>query len=183
MPSNFPTEPWKSFFSEIDASLEEEVVLHCLGGFVMTMLYGLDRPTADVDVLPVGSNAATESLIGLAGEGSPLHKKYKVYLQIVGVAQVPLNYENRLTEMFPKTFNHLRLFALDPYDLALSKIERNTQRDRDDVKHLAQTAPFDLKVLQERYAKELRPELGNPQRGDLTLKLWMEMIDEERKTQ
>jgi len=67
MPSNFPTEPWKSFFSEIDASLEEEVVLHCLGGFVMTM-YGLDRPTADVDVLPVGSNAATESLIGLAGE-------------------------------------------------------------------------------------------------------------------
>ncbi|HZI86637.1 MAG TPA: DUF6036 family nucleotidyltransferase [Pyrinomonadaceae bacterium] len=183
MPSNFPTEPWKSFFSEIDASLEEEVVLHCLGGFVMTMLYGLDRPTADVDVLPVGSNAATESLIGLAGEGSPLHKKYKVYLQIVGVAQVPLNYEDRLTEMFPKTFNHLRLFALDPYDLALSKIERNTQRDRDDVKHLAQTAPFDLKVLQERYAKELRPELGNPQRGDLTLKLWMEMIDEERKTQ
>jgi len=182
MPSNFPTEPWKSFFSEIDASLEEEVVLHCLGGFVMTM-YGLDRPTADVDVLPVGSNAATESLIGLAGEGSPLHKKYKVYLQIVGVAQVPLNYEDRLTEMFPKTFNHLRLFALDPYDLALSKIERNTQRDRDDVKHLAQTAPFDLKVLQERYAKELRPELGNPQRGDLTLKLWMEMIDEERKTQ
>src|SRR5687768_8276080 len=107
MPSNFPTEPWKSFFSEIDASLEEEVVLHCLGGFVMTM-YGLDRPTADVDVLPVGSNAATESLIGLAGEGSPLHKKYKVYLQIVGVAQVPLNYEDRLTEMFPKTFNHLR---------------------------------------------------------------------------
>jgi len=101
----------------------------------------------------------------------------------VGVAQVPLNYEDRLTEMFPKTFNHLRLFALDPHDLALSKIERNTQRDRDDVKHLAQTAPFDLKVLQERYAKELRPELGNPQRGDLTLKLWMEMIDEERKTQ
>jgi hypothetical protein len=40
MPSNFPPEPWKSFFSEIDASLEEEVVLHCLGGFVMTILYG-----------------------------------------------------------------------------------------------------------------------------------------------
>jgi hypothetical protein len=64
MPSNLRPEPWKSFFSEIDASLEKEVVLHCLGGFVMTMLYGLDRPTADVDILPVGSNAATESLIG-----------------------------------------------------------------------------------------------------------------------
>ena len=49
--------------------------------------------------------------------------------------------------MFAKTFNHLRLFALDPYDLALSKIERNTQRDRDDVKHLARTLPLDLNVL------------------------------------
>jgi hypothetical protein len=88
MPSNSMPEPWKSFFHEIDGSLEGEVALHCLGGFVMTVLYGLDRPTADVDVLPVGSHAATESLIGLAGQGSTLHKKYRVYLQVVGVAQV-----------------------------------------------------------------------------------------------
>jgi hypothetical protein len=182
MASNFPPEPWKSFFTEIDASLEEEVTLHCLGGFVMTILYGLDRPTADVDVLPVGSNAATDSLIGLAGQGSTLHKKYRVHLQVVGVAQVPVNYEDRLTEMFPGTFNHLRLFALDPYDLALSKIERNAQRDRDDVKHLARTLPLDLKVLRERYQKELRPDLGNPEREDLTLKLWIEVIEEERQS-
>jgi Nucleotidyltransferase of unknown function (DUF6036) len=176
MPFNYTPEPWNSFFTEI-----EEVVLHCLGGFVMTILYGLDRPTADVDVLPVGSNAETASLIGLAGQGSTLHKKYKVYLQVVGVAQVPINYEDRLTEMFPGSFNHLRLFALDPYDLALSKLERNTQRDRDDVKHLARTLPLDLNLLQERYQTELRPDLGNPGREDLTLNLWIEVIEEERK--
>lgn len=181
MPSNSLPKPWKSFFTEIDESLEEEVELHCLGGFVITMLYGLDRPTADVDVLPTGSNAVTESLIGLAGQGSKLHAKHKVYLQVVGVAQVPDNYEDRLTEMFPGSFNHLRLFALDPYDLALSKLERNTQRDRDDVKHLARIVPFDLDLLQERYQKELRPNLGNPDREDLTLKLWVEVIEEERK--
>ena len=180
MPAKPILEPWKSFFREIDNSLEEELALHCLGGFVMTMLYDMDRPTADVDVLPLGSNSATESLIGWAGAGSGLHKKYGVYLQIVGVAQTPLNYEDRLAEMFAKTFNRLRLFALDPYDLALTKIERNTQRDRDDVKHLARTVPFDLNVLKERYEKELRPDLGNPRREDLTLKLWIEAIDEER---
>lgn len=173
-------EPWKSFFKAIDQSLEEEVELHCLGGFVMTMLYGLDRPTADVDVLPVGSNDAIATLIGLAGEGSALHKKYKVYLQIVGVAPIPLNYADRLTEMFGRAFNHLRLFGLDPYDLALSKIERNTQRDRDDVKHLARTVPLDLNVLKERYAKELQPDLSNARREDLTLQLWIEAIEEER---
>ena len=181
MPSNVPPEPWKSFFSEVAASLEEEVVLHCLGGFVMTILYGLDRPTADVDILPIGSNAATDSLIGLAGQGSTLHKKYRVYLQVVGVAQVPVNYEDRLTEVLPGTFNHLSLFALDPYDLALSKLERNAQRDRDDVKHLALSVPLDLNMLQERYQKELRPDLGNPEREDLTLKLWIDIIEEERQ--
>src|SRR5262249_12492243 len=144
MPSNSMPDPWHSFFAEIDQSIQEEVALHCLGGFVMTMLYGLDRPTADVDVLPTGANAGTESILNLAGEGSALHKKYKVYVQVVGVATVPENYEDRLRKMFPGTFKHLGLFALDPYDLALSKLERNTQRDRDDVKHLARRVPLDV---------------------------------------
>jgi hypothetical protein len=34
-------------------------------------------------------------------QGSPLHKKYKVYLDPVGVAKVSENYEERLTEIFP----------------------------------------------------------------------------------
>jgi hypothetical protein len=86
----------------------------------------------------------------------------------------------RLTEIFPGKFNRLRLLALDPYDVALSKIERNTQRDRDDVRHLARMVPFDLDKLKERYQNELRPYLGNPEREDLTLKLWFEAIEEER---
>jgi len=72
-------------------------------------------------------------------QGSRFHKKYKVYLDRVGVAKVPENYEERPTEIFPKVFKHLRVLALDPYHLALSKLERNIQRDRDHVKHLAKT--------------------------------------------
>lgn len=180
MPSNQLPEPWKSFFSEIDIALDEEVVLHCLGGFVLTTLYRLERPTSDVDVLPLGVNHAIKSLMNLAGEGSELHKKHKVYVQLVGVAPVPENYEDRLTEIPSEVFKHLHLFALDPYDLALSKIERNTQRDRDDVRHLARVVPLDLDILQERYQQELRPILGNPEREDLTLKLWIDAISEER---
>jgi hypothetical protein len=109
-----------------------------------------------------------------------LHKKHKVYLDYVGVAKVPEDYEERLTEMFAEAFKHLRIYALDPYDLALSKLERNIQRDRDDVKHLGRTIPLQLEILKERYEKELRWQLGNPEREDLTLKLWMQMIEEER---
>ena len=85
--------------------------------------------------------------------------------------------------MFPGTFKHLRIFACDPYDVALSKLERNIQRDRDDVRHLARTIPFDLCTLKERYETELRPILGNPDREDLTLRLWLEAIEEERSHQ
>ena len=46
--------------------------------------------------------------------------------------------------------------------------------------HLARTVPFDLEVLKDRYQKELRWQLGNLEREDLTLRLWTEDIQEER---
>jgi Nucleotidyltransferase of unknown function (DUF6036) len=119
-------------------------------------------------------------MLELGMQGGPLHKKYKIYLDHFGVAPVPDNHAERLTEIFPKVFQHLRLLALDPYDLALSKLERNIQRDRDDVMHLARTVSLDLEVLKERYQKELRWQLDNREREDLTLRLWVEAIQEER---
>ncbi len=71
-------------------------------------------------------------MMELGSRGGPLHMKYLVYLDRVAIAAYPENYEDRLTEMFPGSFEHLRLMALDPYDLALSKLERNSQKDRDD---------------------------------------------------
>lgn len=44
--------------------------------------------------------------------------------------------------------------------------------------HLARTVPFDLDILRDRYQTELRVYLGNPDREDLTLRLWIEMIEE-----
>jgi hypothetical protein len=75
MPPDIPN-PWGAFLNELDAALKEPVELHCLGGFVMTMLYGLARPTADVDVLAVRPSLDVHQL---AGFGSPLHKKHGVY--------------------------------------------------------------------------------------------------------
>jgi hypothetical protein len=179
-------ESWKSFLSEIDVCLQEDVELHCLGGFAATMLYGLARTTADVDVVLITPSGEIKPLLGLAGKGSLLHRKHKVYLDFVTVAVVPEDYDQRLKGMFSSAFKRLRLFALDPYDIALTKLERNTQRDRDDIKHLARTTPFDLEELRTRYARELRPYLGNPEREDLRFRCgsnqskWIESIEEER---
>lgn len=183
MPPESVPEPWRSFRSRLDTETQEKVELHCLGGFVVTTLYRLARATADVDVILIAPRGASDELLRLGGKGSPLHHECKVYLDYVGIATVPENYDERLVEMFPNAFKQLRLLALDPYDIALAKLERNIQRDRDDVKHLARTIPFDLNLLRGRYEDELRPYLGNPEREDLTLRLWVEAIEEEREEQ
>lgn len=180
-PSKKIPEPWRSFLKELDDTATEETRLDCMGGFVVTQLYGFSRETSDLDVLVIAPKEQLKPLLQLGRQGGELHKKHKVYLDYVGVARVPENCEDRLTEMFPGAYEHLRLCALDPYDLALSKLERNIQRDRDDVKHLARSVPLDLGVLKERYEKELRWQLGNPEREDLTLKLWIEMVEEDRQ--
>ena len=56
--------PWNGFLSEIDSRLEETIELRCLGGFVLTMIYGLPRTTADMDVVAIASVSANTSLIG-----------------------------------------------------------------------------------------------------------------------
>lgn len=179
-PNRSIPEPWLSFLRELDSAVHEEIRLDCMGGFVVTMVYGFSRQTGDLDVLQIAPWDAGRPMLELGMQGGALDKKHKIYLDHVGVAHVPENYEDRLTEIFPKVFKYLRLLALDPYDLALSKLERNIQRDRDDVKHLARTVPLDLEVLKERYQKELRWQLGNPEREDLTLRLWIEAIQEEQ---
>ena len=95
---------------------------------------------------------------------------------------MPDQYEARLREVFGGRWGRLQLFALDPYDVALAKLERNLQRDRDDVAYLADAVPFDLEELRRRYVDELRPYLGRPDREDLTLALWIELVEERRRT-
>ena len=78
-----------------------ETRLDCIGGFVVSLAYGFSREAADFDVLVTAPREQFALLFELAKQGSPLHRKYKVYLDHVGVAKVPENYEARLTEMFP----------------------------------------------------------------------------------
>ena len=143
---------------------------------MISMLYGMPRPTVDVDFLSAVPHQEIATLEAIAGQGSRLHKAHGVYLQHVGVVTVPENYLDRLVEMFPATYPRLRIFGLEAHDLALSKLERNAARDREDVKYLARAVPLDLGVLETRYRTELRPYLSDPERHDLTMRLWRDAV-------
>ena len=174
MPPDLPS-PWAEFLEELDGLLDEPFELRCVGGFAAVAGYGLPRSTNDLDYYSVVPHKRVNDLEQMAGEGSALARKHKVHVHHPAAASVPERYEERMTELFPGRFKNIRLFVLDPYDMVLSKLSRNIERDREDVRYLARTRQLDAKIVRERYEKELRPILiGPPNWHDTVLAFWIE---------
>lgn len=153
----------------------DPVELHCCGGFVVAQLYGIARETADVDYLALIPQDLHRNLREIAGAGSALHKRHKVFLDAVTVVIPPKDYTERLIPLFPNTWKHIKLYGLEAHDLALTKLERNFERDRDDVMRLAGAGLINPTTLAFRYQDELRPDLmSRIESHDLTLKLWIQ---------
>ena len=110
--------PWDRFLQELDGLLREAVHVHCIGGFVVSLFYGLPRLTADIDYLALVPDASMDELQALAGAGSSLAQKYKLHFQYVAtLITPPEDYATRLIEMYSGRFKNLHLYAPDPYDL------------------------------------------------------------------
>lgn len=180
-------EPWRAFLRELDELISTRaefgdgpVELHCTGGFVFTVLYGLQRSTGDLDIIEVIPADLIGPVLELAGKGSVLANKHKLYIDAAArVADLPCDYKERLVELYPGAFSRVRLLAPDPYDLALSKLERNSDRDLEDVKLLAMRTTLEPERLRERYERELRPYMvGRIEKHDLTMRLWIETLKE-----
>jgi len=175
MPDDLPS-PWIEFLMELDQMLEAPLELHCMGGFILVYFYGLGLSTGEIDYY--SAVPANVNLPEMAGQGSKLHKKHKVALHKVAVTTLPKNYADRLTEMLPGQFTNLRLFVPDPYDCILSKLDRNSTKDRDDAHYLFQTQKLNVQTLTHRYDSELRGLLMGPDdRHDKTLELWIEIFE------
>ena len=65
MPAKIP-EPWLSFLHDVDRALARSVAVHCLGGFVLTVLWELPRPTGDVDFIEIEPAEAASELLRIA---------------------------------------------------------------------------------------------------------------------
>jgi len=172
---------WYSFLTDLDDNLDRQTGLVCIGGFVIAMQYDLERETSDLDFITCIPEESGQNLRGIAGKGSQLHKKHKVYLDQVTVAQTTECYEDRLTEIFKAGFKHLRLFSLDPYDLALTKLERNSQKDREDVLRMAGSVEFDLEEFKERYETEFKVYVEDGRHAS-TFDFWIELIEEQESS-
>lgn len=160
---------WREFLAELDGLLPDSVELVCIGGFVLAEVYGSPRPTGDIDYIQSTGSVNVEEY---AGHGTALHRKYGLWVQRVTVTDLPDSYDERLHEIL--ALSKLRLLSPDPYDLILSKIERNSPKDFSDARFLFVTQKLDATKLWQRYDEEMRPYLANEARASATLKSWIE---------
>ena len=165
--------PWAEFLAEIDHRLSSGVELHCVGGFVLTVVYGIPRTTSDLDYVTAIPRSGYEQVELLAGRDSNLARKYRLFLQHTGVADLPENYADRLIPL-DLGFSNLALKILDDYDLVLSKLTRNSPKDREDIRAISGKLYLSFQVLMKRFDEEMRPWLPNLERHQQTLRLWHE---------
>ena len=71
-----------------DSRLDEPIELHGIGGFAIVAAYGWKRSTNDLDYFTLIPCNCVPDLEKLAGEGSPLAKKYKVHVHHAGLHHV-----------------------------------------------------------------------------------------------
>lgn len=173
MPVEIP-EPWRSFLREVDRALSQPAEVHCLGGFVLMVLWQLPRPTGDVDFVEVAPAEALKELLALAGQDSELAKRYGLHFHNASMAECPEGYASRLIDLTPEGFSNLRLLALEVHDLVLAKLGRNSARDRYDVEFLSQKSLLNRRILEERYEAELRPYVQIESRHTDALRLWLD---------
>ena len=71
--------------------------------------------------------------------------------------------------------------VMDPYDVALTKLKRDSDKDFQDMLQLAEKIPFDLDLFEKRYKEELRDNTtGKAEANDITFNRWLEAILEDR---
>ena len=44
-------EPWRSFLSDIDRAATSEIMMHCIGGFAVSLHYGIGHATGAKDLV------------------------------------------------------------------------------------------------------------------------------------
>jgi len=167
---------WRKFLDEIDTLLSSPVQLICIGGFVVTAIHGFSRNTEDLDHIASRGEIITE-LDTIAGSGSPLHRKHKLYIDYVGVVTMPINFDERLIQLQIQS-KKVTYFIPEVYDLVLSKLERNSPKDYSDVEYLANKYALSFSTLLRRFNEEL-DFIPNRERHLQTLTVfWQEWFQE-----
>jgi hypothetical protein len=133
--------PIEFFLKEIDelwvSSGADKITLRVIGSTALMMQTGYNRGTKDRDVLEADALAGDvgKRLLELAGQGSRLHQKYRVYLDIVprGLPFLPRRPEFHPAVALNQLLGHFQVEMLGVVDTVVSKLKRFNANDINDI--------------------------------------------------
>lgn len=111
--------------------------LRVIGSTALFLQTEYERGTKDSDVLETTqiTPELQEELQRLAGPGSALHTKHRVYLDVVkkGIPMLP---PEPLWHYYNLRLENFTLYVLDVADVVASKLKRFNHNDRDDIQNM-----------------------------------------------
>jgi hypothetical protein len=135
----------KEYFTELDRVWKpapvKQIPLRVIGSAALLLQAGSLRGTKDSDILETADITPVigDALLALAGKGSDLSKKYRLYIDIVKSA-IPFLPLQPVFNPVPalEDLKHFQVTALDVTDVAVSKLKRFSSNDISDIRFLAE---------------------------------------------
>ena len=168
-------EPFRSFFQDIDrrwdSAREEKLRLRVIGSAALMLQTDYVRGTKDSDILETTELAAEDKnrLLELAGVGSRVAQRHRMYLEIVssGLPFLPQSpHWHPLPELNP-LLKHLTIEVLDVVDVVVSKLKRFSASDADDVRAMTEKGLVEHRRLIERFQSAVDVYGGDARADDL----------------
>lgn len=168
-------EPFRSFFQDIDrrweSDREEKLRLRVIGSAALMLQTDYVRGTKDSDILETTELAAADKnrLLELAGVGSRVAQRHRMYLEIVssGLPFLPQSpHWHPLPELNP-LLKHLTIEVLDVVDVVVSKLKRFSASDADDVRAMTEKGLVEHRRLIERFQSAVDVYGGDARADDL----------------
>jgi len=157
------------FFGEIDDQWPgSQTRLSIIGCGALMLQVDYERGTKDGDVfetLDLSAEAQT-TLVKLAGPGSKLHTRRKLYIDIVRNGIPFLPHPPHWHRVLP-TLQHLEIVALDVVDVVVSKLIRFNANDQSDVDAMVQRNLVPHAQLVKRFRSAVDAFLGDAREQNL----------------
>lgn len=151
----FAPDQIERFLRVLDEALARSAEITIIGGSALALGYGVASVTNDIDTF--------ESDLGdvaVAAEEARSSTGLEIPIGNSTVAQLPEGAELRRRRILEELTN-LRVFVLDPHDLAASKLLRGNEHDRSQLRDLHALEPLSLELLLERYVNLLANHVGD----------------------
>lgn len=131
----------KELFARIDRRLLKSIDLFVIGGAAAILGYNVVKETNDVDL-----DGSVDSELNRIFQEEASSLGLDLFLSSRGVFVPPDGYRERMMfHDFPK--KKLRVWTLDQYDLAISKMDRGIGKDFADIRRVHQEAPYEESLL------------------------------------